>query len=177
MTARQSNLLGALAVAVGDRLQAAVVTEGERGGQAPAALAVLAQQSGLGIEGLRHQLGLSQPATVRLVDALVADGLATRRPGRDRRSVEVRLTRTGRARAEAVLSARRAVLDDALAGLTAAERGRLEKLLEKVLCGFTGDRVEAELICRLCDLGACPLTACPVEQAVDVAGADDLALE
>ena len=171
MTARQSNLLGALAVAVGDRLQAAVVAEGERGGQAPAALAVLAQQSGLGIEGLRHQLGLSQPATVRLVDALVADGLAVRRPGHDRRSVEVRLTRGGRARAEAVLSARRAVLDDALATLTAPERARLERLLEKVLAGFTDDRLEAELLCRLCDLGACPLVTCPVEQSVEAAEA------
>ena len=143
MTARQSNLLGALAIAVSDRLRAAVEAEGERGGQAPAALAVLAQQASLGIEGLRHQLGLSQPATVRLVDALVADGLAVRRPGRDRRSVEVRLTRAGRARAEAVLSVRRAVLDDALAPLTVAERARLERLMETVLAGFTADRVEA----------------------------------
>lgn len=168
MTARQSNLLGALAVAVSDRLQAAIELEAERGGQAPAALAVLAQQSGLGIEGLRRQLRLSQPATVRLVDALVADGLAVRRAGPDRRSVDVRLTRLGRARAEAVLSARRAVLDDVLATLNPADRAKLERLLVQVLGGLTTDRSEAEQVCRLCDLGACPLLSCPVEQALAV---------
>lgn len=166
MTARQSNLLGALAVAVGDRLGDAVSSEAERGGQVPAALAVLAQQSGLSVEGLRRQVRLSQSATVRLVDGLVADGLATRREGADRRSVEIRLTRLGRARAEAVLSARRAVLDDVLATLTAAERAKLERLLVQVLSGLTTDRVEAEQICRLCDLGACPLASCPVELSI-----------
>jgi len=166
VTARQSNLLGALAVAVGDRMQSVIELEAERGGQAPAALAVLAQQSGLGIEGLRRQLRLSQPATVRLVDSLVADGLAVRRAGPDRRSVDIRLTRLGRTRAEAVLSARRAVLDDVLGGLTAGERAKLERLLVQVLGSLTGDRTEAEQICRLCDLGACPLLSCPVEQAL-----------
>ena len=166
MTARQSNLLGALAVAVGDRLDEAVTAEAERGGQAPAALAVLAQQSGLSVEGLRRQLRLSQSATVRLVDGLVGDGLATRREGVDRRSVEIRLTRLGRAKAEAVLSARRAVLDDVLATLTAGERAKLERLLVQVLNGLTSDRIEAEQVCRLCDLGACPLISCPVELAV-----------
>jgi len=166
VTARQSNLLGALAVAVGDRMQSVIEFEAERGGQAPAALAVLAQQSGLGIEGLRRQLRLSQPATVRLVDALVADGLAVRRAGPDRRSVDIRLTRLGRTRAESVLSARRAVLDEVLAGLTAGERAKLERLLVQVLGSLTADRTEAEQICRLCDLGACPLLSCPVEQAL-----------
>jgi DNA-binding MarR family transcriptional regulator len=168
VTARQSNLLGALAVAVGDRLDEAVEAEAERGGQAPAALAVLAQQSGLGIEGLRRQLRLSQPATVRLVDALVADGLALRREGPDRRTVEIRLTRLGRTRAESVLSARRAVLDGVLETLTAGERAKLERLLVQVLGGLTTDRIEAEQVCRLCDLGACPLISCPVEQALIV---------
>jgi DNA-binding MarR family transcriptional regulator len=166
VTARQSNLLGALAVAVHDRLHEAIAAEAERGGQAAAALAVLAQQSGLGIEGLRRQLRLSQPATVRLVDALVGDGLAVRRDGPDRRSVEVRLTRAGRARAEAVLSARRAVLDDVLATLSAGDRAKLERLIVQVLGGLTADRIEAEQVCRLCDLGACPLISCPVEQAL-----------
>lgn len=145
----------------------AVQAEAERGGQAAAALAVLGQQSGLGIEGLRRQLRLSQPATVRLVDSLVTDGLVVRRAGPDRRTVELRLTRPGHARAEAVLSARRAVLDDVLAGLTAGDRAKLERLLVQVLGALTTDRIEAEQVCRLCDLGACPLTSCPVEQAVE----------
>jgi DNA-binding MarR family transcriptional regulator len=166
MTARQSNLLGAFSLAIADRLQEVTRAETDRGGQAPAALAILAQQDRLGIEGLREQVGLSQPATVRLVDGLVADGLATRRPGQDRRSVEIRLTAAGRARADAVLSSRRSVLDEVLAVLSAADRTALESLLEALLGSLTTDAVEAEVICRLCDLGACPLTRCPVERAL-----------
>ncbi|MCW2497956.1 hypothetical protein [Jatrophihabitans sp.] len=166
MTARQSNLLGALVLAVGDRLRDVTTAEARRGGQTPAALAVLAQQEGLGIEGLRQQLNLSQPATVRLVNALVAANLAVRREGADHRSVEVRLTRAGRARADAVLSGRRAVLDEVLRPLRAADRAALEALLDQVLGALTTDRIEAEVICRLCDLGACELSRCPVECAL-----------
>jgi MarR family transcriptional repressor of emrRAB len=166
MTARQANLLGALVLSLGDRLQAATVTASGRGGQAPSALAVLLQEDGLGIEGLRAQLGLSQPATVRLVDGLVADGLAVRRPGRDARSLAVALTAAGRRRAEALLSERRGVLDAAMATLSTMQRRDLEALLDTMLAGLTADRVEADVICRLCDLAACPQTSCPVECAV-----------
>jgi DNA-binding MarR family transcriptional regulator len=167
MTARQSNLLGALVLALGDRLREATEGESGHGGQAAAALAILAQQAGLGIEGLRQQVGLSQPATVRLVDRLAAEGLLVRAPGPDRRSLELKLTRAGRLRADAVLSARRGVLDEALKSLAASERAVLEGLLVDVLGQFTTDRGEAEVICRLCDLGACRLSSCPVECALD----------
>lgn len=165
MTARQVNLLGALALALDDRLQAAVQQKAGRGGQSSAALAVLGQQDGLGIEGLRVQLGLSQPATVRLVDGLVADGLVERRAGRDARSLSLALTGKGRRRATAVLAARRAAIEDALRPLSATERGQLEALLEKMLGAVTPDRLAAEVICRLCELGACPQDRCPVECA------------
>jgi MarR family transcriptional regulator, negative regulator of the multidrug operon emrRAB len=166
MTARQANLLGALVLSLGDRLQTATEASSGRGGQAPSALAVLAQQDGLGIEGLRAQLGLSQPATVRLVDALVADGLAVRRPGRDARSLALTLTAAGRRRADRLLGERRGVLDSAMSELSTSERRGLEALLDKILARLTSDRDEADVICRLCDLAACPRSSCPVECAV-----------
>ena len=74
-TARLSNLLGAWALAVSDRVGAAAAATAGRGGQAPAALVALHQfAGGSTIEELRQVLGLSHSAAVRLIDGLVADG-------------------------------------------------------------------------------------------------------
>jgi DNA-binding MarR family transcriptional regulator len=162
MTARQANLLAALAVAVADRINANAATEAGRAGQAPAALAILAQQEGLSLEALRGQLDLSQPATVRLVDGLVADRLARRRPGPDGRTLALVLTRSGRTRARRVLAARRQAADEALAVLNPAERTELEASLEAMLAILAPDTTSADVTCRLCDRRACPTSACPV---------------
>jgi MarR family transcriptional repressor of emrRAB len=161
VTARQANLLAAFAVALDDRVQAVAAEAAGRAGQASAALAILVQQEGLSLEALRTQLDLSQPATVRLVDGLVADRSAARRPGPDGRTRSLVLTRTGRVRARRVLGARRAAADDALAMLTTTERTALEWLLEKMLAGLADERTD--VICRLCDLRACPQAICPVQ--------------
>ena len=166
VTRRQTNLLGALVTALGDRIQAATEDGAGRGGRAPAALAILAQQEGLGIEGLRQQLDLSQPATVRLVDGLVRDGLAARRAGSSGRTITLELTDAGRARAEQVLAARAGAIDAALRSLSTLQRLELEQLLEAMLGGLTADAVEADVLCRLCDLETCPAARCPVNRAV-----------
>ena len=85
MSQRLENLLGALVVALGDELDAEVETAAGRPGATAAALAVLAQEPGLGIEQLKLPLRRTQSATVRVVDQLVAGGHAERRPGHDRR--------------------------------------------------------------------------------------------
>jgi MarR family transcriptional regulator, negative regulator of the multidrug operon emrRAB len=162
---RLENLLGALVLAVSDSLSSAVETAAGHPGAMAAGLAVLAQDPGLGIEQLKRQLARTQSATVRVVDQLVAEGQAERRAGHDHRSISVVLTDQGTAAAAQVLDARRAVLRDALAVLDAGERTVLTAVLEKVLAAVTTDRAHAEQICRLCDLGACPLPACPVECA------------
>jgi MarR family transcriptional regulator, negative regulator of the multidrug operon emrRAB len=162
---RLENLLGALVLGVWDSLSSAVETAAGHPGALAAGLAVLAQDPGLGIEQLKRQLARTQSAAVRVVDQLVAEGRAERRAGRDHRSVSVVLTDQGTAAAARVLDARGAVLREALAVLDAGERRALEAVLEKVLAAVTADRARAEQICRLCDLGACPLPACPVEGA------------
>jgi MarR family transcriptional regulator, negative regulator of the multidrug operon emrRAB len=168
MSDRLENLLGALALAVSDSLSSAVETAAGHPGAMAAGLAVLAQEPGLGIEQLRRQLARTQSATVRVVDQLVAEGRAERRAGRDHRSISVVLTDQGTAAAARVLDARTTVLHEALAVLDAGERTALSAVLEKVLAAVTTDRAHAEQICRLCDLGACPLSACPVEHAAGV---------
>jgi DNA-binding MarR family transcriptional regulator len=162
MSQRLENLLGALVVAVGDALGAGVETAAGRPGATAAALAVLAQEPGLGIEQLKLPLRRTQSATVRVVDQLVAEGYAERRPGRDRRSVSVFLTDTGTAAAAGLLDRRNQVLRDAVAALDAGERAALTTTLEKMLGAMTEDFVHSEQICRLCDIHACPAPRCPV---------------
>lgn len=161
---RTANLLGALALLVADALADEATRVRGRSGAAGAALAVIAQDPGLGIEALRRPLRLSQSAAVRVVDALVADGLARREPGPDGRSVAVHLTEVGRREALTLLDARAAALDGVLAALTAAERQTLADLLDRTLHAATRDRAHATTVCRFCDLDFCPLQTCPVER-------------
>jgi DNA-binding MarR family transcriptional regulator len=165
MSRRLENLLGALAVGLSDAVTSAADTATGHAGAMGAALATLAQEPGLGIEQLRVPLGRTQSATVRVVDQLVAEGYAERRPGRDQRSIAVFLTAKGTRAAGRVLASREQVLSEALAGLTPGERKALTATLEKVLTAITPDRALADQICRLCDLAACPQRACPVELA------------
>ena len=77
---RQANLLGALAIAVVDRLHQARADDDGRGLTATAALDHLRLRPGQNIDFLARLLHISHPAAVRLVDRLAADGLLERRP-------------------------------------------------------------------------------------------------
>jgi MarR family transcriptional repressor of emrRAB len=172
--ARGANLLGSVALAVGDRLRASVEQGAAQGGSAPAALVSLAGYlDGSPIDAVRGPLGLTHSATVRVVDRLVAAGLARRREGSDRRSVAVELTPAGRSAAAEALRARREALEEALAGLDPGERAELARLHAKVLATLTDGRAAAGHICRLCDSHACGHEEgrCPVTQAADAAEA------
>jgi MarR family transcriptional regulator, negative regulator of the multidrug operon emrRAB len=159
---RTANLLGALSLALADRQHEAAA----QGGQAPAALTILAERPGLSIDGLRRPLGLSHSATVRLVDGLERAGLVVRAGAtRDARAVALSLTAQGEAEALTIQAARRGHL---LAPLTSAlnpqEREALAGYLEKLLASLTGGDIErAYRICRLCDYRAC--VDCPVAVA------------
>ena len=163
---RLANLLGAAVLGVHDLLVSAANDEAERGGATAAALATLTQYEGLSQEQLRGCLGISQPATVRLVDALVAGGLAERGPGPDRRTLSITLTEDGHRRAGQVLAARAAALEPLLDGVAAADRASLVRVLEHVLTRLTTDVQRGDQLCRLCDIKACPLERCPVECAI-----------
>ena len=107
---RLAQLLGVTALAAVDRLRPPVEDEAGHGGSAAAALVHLHAWPGESLESLRSVLGISQPATVRTVNRLVADGLLERRPGPDRRTAALILTGAGRAAAERVLAVRAAAL-------------------------------------------------------------------
>jgi MarR family transcriptional repressor of emrRAB len=170
--AREANLLGAVSLAVADRIRAAAEQGAAQGGSAPAALVSLAGYlDGSPIDSVRGPLRLTHSATVRVVDRLVAAGLARRREGMDRRSVAVELTPAGHSAAAEALRARAEALEEALAGLDAEERAQLAYLHGKVLATLTDGRSAAGHICRLCDSHACGHEEgrCPVTQAADAA--------
>jgi MarR family transcriptional regulator, negative regulator of the multidrug operon emrRAB len=172
--ARDANLLGALSLAVSDRLDAATRAAAEHAGSAPAALVALDTfLEGSSIDTMRKPLGLSHSAAVRLVDRLAAAGFVRRGAGADGRSVRVFLTRAGRDAAAQVQESRMRALGDVLAPLDAAERKQLTRAHEKLLAGLTSGRADAGRVCRMCDPGPCGHKEgrCPVTRAADRAEA------
>jgi DNA-binding MarR family transcriptional regulator len=177
-SAREANLLGALSLAVVDRLRAATESGASQGGSAPAALISLAGYlEGRPIDALRDPLGLTHSAAVRVVDRLAGGGLVRRSRGDDRRSVAVELTPAGRDAAERALAARAEALERALGVLSVAERAELARLHEKLLTAMTDGRASARHTCRLCDSEACGhhQGRCPVTRGADAAEADSAA--
>jgi MarR family transcriptional repressor of emrRAB len=160
--ARTANLLGALASAIAEPAPA---TPGRRGRSRDAALVTLAQWPVESLEELRRALALSHSATVRLVDALVAHGLAERHSAGSGPAVTVKLTATGIQAAEGILAARRARLEPLVAALSKVQQTQLDNIIETLLASVVKPATPADWVCRLCDIAACPQNRCPVELA------------
>jgi MarR family transcriptional repressor of emrRAB len=163
---RLANLLGVTALAAADRLRAAVEADLGHGGIAPALLVHLQAYPGESIEALRRVVAISQPATVRAVDRLAEEGLVERRPGPDRRTLALFLTRRGQHAARRVLARRAASLLEMLAALDQDDQERLLPLLEKLTSCLAVNRPGVLNVCRMCDRRACMQQAgCPLEHA------------
>jgi DNA-binding MarR family transcriptional regulator len=168
---RPGNLLGALALVVGDRTSAALAEAGAGGRNDTTAAALSALDQFLedpSIDLIRQVLGLTPSGAVRLVDRLERAGYVKRRPGSDdARSVSVRLTASGRAAAARVTEARGEVLSDVLGVLEPHEREQFDALASRVLVGMIRGRGATRWMCRLCDMDACGRDAgrCPVANA------------
>jgi MarR family transcriptional repressor of emrRAB len=158
-----ANLLGALGLALADRLAAAAELAG--GASAAAALVSLHQaRSGASIDGLARVVGLSHSGTVRLVDRLVRDGLVERRRGADQRSAALFLTPAGRRLAGRVLTRRDAEMHSLLVLLTDGEQQAIARVAARILRQLGHAPGAESQLCRLCDLDACGRSrgACPV---------------
>jgi len=165
------NVVGALVVALGDRLRDASEDAAGMRGAFPAALVALHEWAGgRTIETLAGGLRLSHSRTVRVIDRLEAAGLATRArdPG-DGRGVLVHLTDAGRSAGLRVLDARAAALQEGLRSLGDRDRRELAAVAERLLADATTGRRSARAICRLCDAHACGHHEgrCPVTRAAD----------
>ena len=165
---RTGNLLGALSLSVADRTSDAVGDSVGQSETAAVALSALHQfLESPSVDLLRQVLGLTASGTVRLVDRLEDAGYVTRRPGRDGRSVSLRLTASGRRAAERISAARAAVLQDALWVLDPSEREAFDELVSRVLVGLMRGPGAVRWMCRLCDMTACGRESgrCPVANA------------
>ncbi len=159
---RTANLVGALSLAVPERL----VEAGGQGGldrNQAAALVVLSNHPGQSIESLSHTLGLAHSGAVRLVDRLQASALILREPGGPGRTLALRLTGQGENAAVSMLARRQAVIEQALNGLDKQDVTALEGVVARLLAALASDRQSAPRICRLCDETLCERhDRCPV---------------
>src|SRR4051812_202253 len=142
VTTRTANLLGALSLALIDRMADSTQA---------AAIVTLFNTPGLTVGGLARVVGLSHAGAVRVVDGLVADGLVTRSRGNDAREVVLHLEPKGKRSARSGLADRAALLDDALARLAADDLKSLERIAEELLAALTPNPDAADHTCRLCD--------------------------
>ena len=165
---RANNLLGALALTLTDRTDAAVRdAAGVSGSDAAALITLRNYAEGHPLEVLRRALALSHPAVVRVADRLQARGLVERRRGEhDGRAVALRLTPAGRRAADAAGAARAGAIATSLRALDAEQVRTLAPLLERMLDAETVDITASYVICRLCDPDGCGHPdRCPVTQA------------
>lgn len=170
---RAANLLGAVALALMDRVERRTRRHPNETSSATAALNVIGSAEGCSNTALSQALGLSHTTTVRLVDKLEASGLVTSTTGADRRFVSLALTPSGRDRAQALVAARSRLLDEALAVLPAADIGHLARIAETLLASFVATGDDGDHICRLCDEAACPEERCPVHRRTVALHSDD----
>lgn len=182
---RLANVLGAFALAVSGGLEAAAAQAAGHIGAGPAALVALSDLlAGHSVDDLRRAVGLTHSGGVRVVDRLVADGLVERRPGPDGRSVALALTPAGRRLAGTVRDARQGALQGVLDVLDEREQAELATILDKLVAGVVGRRLEARAagapppggwLCRLCDPVACgrPEGRCPAANAAATEGRDE----
>lgn len=165
-----ANVIGALALDVVTRVETAVSDGTGLSTVEATAVSALGNlgDPGLSVEQLRAAAGLSQSATVRLVDRLVERGLVRRRgSARDRRVTSVQLSAAGRRTVARVRTIRLTVLDDWVATLSAAQRARLTPLLDVLVAtGIepgSASGAAADFRCRMCDPTACGHPkGCPV---------------
>lgn len=180
-----ANALGALSLAVADRMSASVGAIAALGPSAPAALAALHEfLDGGSVRQLSSVLGLTHSGTVRLVDRLGAEGLVERVGAQDGRAVSVVLTRGGRRLALRIRQARERSLTSALSALTSDEVDNLAAALDTMLTTITLARAEERSahshgpsqpwLCRLCDFAACGRAEgnCPVNNAVTTSSSE-----
>lgn len=160
---RLANLLGALATGISDRIRLAAAEQTSLGGEAAAALIVIGHMAGPSIDQLGRVLKLSHPGTVRVVDRLVAAGLAERKSAlSDRRALALHLTPAGETERAAVLEGRRAAICAVLDHVAPEDYPVLEQLVEKMLVSLPCDATSAMSVCRFCDQHAC--SSCPMDQ-------------
>ncbi|MBA5776397.1 winged helix-turn-helix transcriptional regulator [Stappia sp. F7233] len=159
------NILGALALAVADRLNR-LAEEGSGCSQGGAiALTQIGQRDRPAIEDLRACLDVdTHSAATRVVARLEADDLVAKtKDPKDGRYAHLMLTEKGKRLQETVLAEREHFLRGVLDILSEEERQTFEALVFKLLSGLPFDVRACDRTCRLCDTRVCSGDDCPVQ--------------
>ena len=160
-----ANILGTLALTVGDRVGIGTTRAAGYGANAPAALVMLLWYPDRPITHLADRLRISHPGAVQLSERLERAGLVERTPGADGRTRLLALTDHGEVTARAVLAERRDVLDRALSAVHDEALPTLIETISAMLEALADTLLTSEFMCRLCDELSCPDDRCPVEHA------------
>jgi DNA-binding MarR family transcriptional regulator len=160
-----ANVLGTLALTIGDRTAAGTRRAARHGAHTPAALVSLLWYPDRPIAFLAARLRISHPGAVQLSERLAADGLLQRVPGADGRTRLLALTAAGERAARSVLAERSTVLERAVEALDNRTLAAVTEGVCAMLAALTDDLLTSEHMCRMCDEHACPDERCPVERA------------
>lgn len=166
---RLENLLGALAVTLGERVQERMAAAARRSPTAVAALQWVGRGRGLRTCDLAEALGITTPGASQLLASLIADGLVQRtRHPHDQRQWRLHLTDLGAARTLEAMRARAGAVRELVETLPFPWRLRLIRILERLLGGMVDSPLSVFRVCRHCDWSVCRHSAiepCPVALA------------
>jgi MarR family transcriptional regulator, negative regulator of the multidrug operon emrRAB len=160
---RISNIFGALALAVADKLRETVESTSGYIAAAPSAIVQIGANPNESIDRLRQTLELSHSAAVRITERLESDGLVKKSRGADGRVAMLALTPAGRSVMYDILLNRRSMLSGILEDLAADEWEALSRIADKVMPRLVSSKNDSDHACRLCDEDVCPYAQCPVE--------------
>jgi MarR family transcriptional regulator, negative regulator of the multidrug operon emrRAB len=166
---RLENLLGALAVTLGERVQERMAAAARCSPTAVAALQWVGRGRGLRTCELAEALGITMPGASQVVASLIADGLVQRtRYPHDQRQWRLHLTELGGAHTLEAMRARAGTVRELVGTLPFPWRLRLIRIVARLL-GSMVDSPQAVLrVCRHCDWNVCRHTGiepCPVALA------------
>jgi MarR family transcriptional regulator, negative regulator of the multidrug operon emrRAB len=165
---RLANVLAAFALALTDKVNDAIRDNGGRSGMSSATLIQIGFNPGLSIERLRSLIGLTHSATVRVIDQLAGEGMVRRERNTegDTRVASLVLTDKGVTEMQTALVSRSLVAEPVVECFTALEMDSLASMLEKAIPNVVGFGANQDVVCRLCDMRACPQDRCPVNTCV-----------
>src|SRR5260221_8037092 len=136
---RNLNMLGALALALADRIATRAEAASSLHDSAASALVVIANHPGEHIDAIRRTLGLTHSGAVRLIDGLEAAELVERRRSdRDARAIALWATPSGERTASQIIPAPPQPLEPMLASTNQADKKTLAPLPETPLARLTG---------------------------------------
>jgi len=166
---RLENLLGALAVTLGERVQERMAAAAGCSPVAVAALQWIGRGRHLRTCDIAEVLGISSPGASQLVASLMNAGLVERaRYAHDQRQWALRLTELGTRRTVHAVSARAELVREIVATLPLPWRLRLIRITERLLAGMAGTLQAVLRVCRHCDWNVCRqavIEPCPVAVA------------